>query len=354
VEKPEDGGQDAGVVTVGIVANPASGRDVRRLTTGASVFDNAEKGSMVHRLLAGLGAAGVDRALLMPAGDGLLDSLRRHLRGRTGRLARQRLPELEILDLPLRGDARDTAAAVAEMCRQGASALVVLGGDGTARIVAEHCGDVPISALSTGTNNAFPEMREATVVGLAVGMLAAGRLDGAACTRTHKTLAVTVDGEATASALVDVAAVSDPFIGARALWRPEAITDVVVAFADPGVVGLAGLAGQVAPVARDAPYGLHLRLAEPSRADRVVTAALGPGLVVAVGVAAVARLQPGDEVSFDPAHASVALDGERELEVHPAQCVAVRLGAANLRTVDVDAVMREAAARGLLTEEAGE
>jgi predicted polyphosphate/ATP-dependent NAD kinase len=318
------------------------------------VFDNAEKGSMVHRLLGGLGAAGVDRALLMPAGDGLLDSLRRHLRGRTGRLARQRLPELEVLDLPLRGDARDTAAAVVEMRRQGVGALVVLGGDGTARVVAEHCGDVPISALSTGTNNAFPEMREATVVGLAVGMLAAGRLDGAACTRTHKALAVSVDGEVTASALVDVAAVSDPFIGARALWRPEAITDVVVAFADPGVVGLAGLAGQVEPVARDAPYGLHLRLTDPSHADRVVTAALGPGLVVAVGVAAVVRLQPGDEVAFDPAHASVALDGERELEVHPDQRVAVRLGATNLRTVDVDAVMREAAARGLLTEEAGE
>ena len=49
------------MVSVGVVANPASGRDVRRLVTGASVFDNAEKGAMVHRLMAGLGAAGVDR-----------------------------------------------------------------------------------------------------------------------------------------------------------------------------------------------------------------------------------------------------------------------------------------------------
>ena len=48
------------MVSVGVVANPASGRDVRRLVTGASVFDNAEKGAMIHRLMAGLGAAGVD------------------------------------------------------------------------------------------------------------------------------------------------------------------------------------------------------------------------------------------------------------------------------------------------------
>jgi hypothetical protein len=46
---------------VGIVANPASGRDIRRLVAGASVFGNADKAGMVFRLLAGLGAAGVTR-----------------------------------------------------------------------------------------------------------------------------------------------------------------------------------------------------------------------------------------------------------------------------------------------------
>ena len=38
---------------VGIVANPASGRDIRRLVAGASVFGNADKAGMVFRLLAG-------------------------------------------------------------------------------------------------------------------------------------------------------------------------------------------------------------------------------------------------------------------------------------------------------------
>ena len=62
---------------VGIIANPASGRDIRRLVTGASVFGNADKAGMVMRLLVGLGACGVPRALLMPAADGLGAALER-------------------------------------------------------------------------------------------------------------------------------------------------------------------------------------------------------------------------------------------------------------------------------------
>jgi hypothetical protein len=65
---------------------------------------------MVHRLMAGLGAAGVDRVVMMPAGSGVSQSLQRHLSGRTGHLAAQRLPELEVLELALREDARDSTS----------------------------------------------------------------------------------------------------------------------------------------------------------------------------------------------------------------------------------------------------
>ena len=37
--------------TVGIIANPASGRDIRRLVACASVFPVAEKCNMITRLL---------------------------------------------------------------------------------------------------------------------------------------------------------------------------------------------------------------------------------------------------------------------------------------------------------------
>src|SRR2546421_12585842 len=103
----EAAGAVPGGVIVGVVANPASGRDIRRLVTGASVFDNAEKGSMVYRLLCGLGATGVDRVVMMPAGAGVFEALRRGPRARDGRP-----PQLERLDQRLGQTPADTVNAV--------------------------------------------------------------------------------------------------------------------------------------------------------------------------------------------------------------------------------------------------
>ena len=44
------------MATVGIIANPASGKDIRRLVAHASVFDNNEKINIVRRVLLGLDA----------------------------------------------------------------------------------------------------------------------------------------------------------------------------------------------------------------------------------------------------------------------------------------------------------
>jgi hypothetical protein len=149
---------------VGVIANPASGRDIRRLVSGASVCDNAEKGSMVCRLMARLGAAGIERVLMMPTAASVVANLQRQLRSAT-----IRLPALEFVDMQAEESARDTETAVQLMCAEGAAGIAVLGGDGTHRVVARHCGETPLCVLSTGTNNAFPEMREATLTGLAQG-----------------------------------------------------------------------------------------------------------------------------------------------------------------------------------------
>ena len=330
-------------VCVGVVANPASGRDVRRLVTGASVFDNAEKGAMVHRLMAGLGAAGVDRVVMMPAGSGVSSSLQRHLSGRTGQLADQRLPELEVLDMVLREDARDSVAAVAAMAALPVAAIVVLGGDGTHRVVAGHCGDIPLCALSTGTNNAFPELREATVAGVATGLVATGRLTGDGLLRRDKRLEVSLNGGATRDgALVDVAVTAERWVGSRALWRPGALTEAVVAFASPSAVGLSAVAAAVSPVARGAPFGLHLRLAPPEQAPTVVTVPLAPGLVIEVGVVDARRVAAGEVVALAPMAGCLALDGERELELGPSDRVTVLLAEGPL-VIDVDAVLALAA-----------
>src|SRR3954471_11138380 len=115
-------------VTVGVIANPASGRDIRRLVAGASVFGNADKAGMVFRLLAGLGAGGVRRVLMLPAADGLSTTLHRHLHARETVptfAGAGPFPVLEELDVALDGTARDSTVAVEQMLAAGVRAIVV-------------------------------------------------------------------------------------------------------------------------------------------------------------------------------------------------------------------------------------
>jgi predicted polyphosphate/ATP-dependent NAD kinase len=310
------------------------------------VFDNAEKGHMVFRLLAGLGAAGVERVLMMPAGSGLSESLTRTLHSHRD-LDR---PRLEILDLRLTHTVEDTVAAVAAMRAEGVAAIAVLGGDGTARVVARECGDVPLCTLSTGTNNAFPAIREATVAGLATGLLATGRVPESAAVRRAKAIRVRMDDRDDV-ALVDAALTAEPWVGARALLRASDVSDVVLAFAEPSAVGLSAIGGLLEPVGRFDPRGLHLTLSPAERSDRVVTVPLAPGLVVPVGVKAVRALEPGEEVVLEADGGSLALDGEREHELTRCERVSVSVSNDGPYVVDVDAVMAVAAARGLLAEE---
>ena len=335
------------MTTVGIVANPAAGRDIRRLVAGASVSGHAEKAGMVFRVLAGLGAAGVTRALMMPAPGGLSATLHRQLRAHAAGQGHEAAPAaLEELPMRLDGTAADSIRAVEAMRRAGAAAIVVLGGDGTHRVVAKACADVPVCALSTGTNNVFPEMREATVAGLATGLVATGR-GGPGALRRDAALRVEVDCAEPDLALVDVAASREPFIGARALWRPGGISDLLVTFANPAAVGLSAVAGMVSPLERGGGRGLHVRLAEaPEAAAITVQVPLAPGLVVPVGVAAWRALATGEQVDLPAAGGSLALDGEREIERRPGARATVRLVAGPL-TIDVDAVMRHAATKGL-------
>lgn len=256
------------------------------------------------------------------------------------------LPALEFLDMRMHGDARDSTHAAGELIDRGVGAIVVLGGDGTNRVVSRACGDIPLCALSTGTNNAFPHLREATVAGMATGLVATGRVVGAPMVRRHKRFDVRV-GDHADTALVDVVASADRFVGARALWRVEDLGDAFVTFANPAAVGVTAVAGHVHSVGRDDDHGLYLRLVRPSIADTVVTVAIAPGLVSSVSVSGVRRIAFGEAVPMASADGCLALDGEREIERRDTDDVRVTLAPGPL-TIEVDAVMSHAAANRML------
>lgn len=332
---------------VGIVANPASGRDIRRLVARASVFPAAEKAAMVQRMLGALGLLGVDRVLMSTDLGGIsaavLRAADRHRPARDGRW-----PRVEFcVDDELTDSAADTTNAVRRMVDAGVGVVVCLGGDGTARVAAGACGDVPLLPLSTGTNNAFPDMREATVAGLAAGLLATGRVEVAAGTRRPRVLEVLAPGRREL-AMVDVAASTSRHVGARALWDPASLTELYCTFAEPDAIGLSSVPGLLCPAPRTGECGVALRLAPPERAATVVYAPIAPGLVLPVGVVDWRPLRPGEQVRLSLAGGVVAVDGERDIELRAGDSATVRLRSDGPRCVDVAAVMAEAARRGVL------
>jgi hypothetical protein len=68
-----------------------------------------------------------------------------------------------------------------------------------------------------------------------------------------------------------------------------------------------------------------------------------------VGVAETRRLKQGESVALEPRVGSLALDGEREIELGPQTEVLVRLDPNGPLTLDVGEAMREAARQGLMT-----
>lgn len=340
---------------VGIVANPASGRDIRRLVATASVFPTAEKVNMVQRMLSALGAVGVARVLLTVDMAGISAGV---LRGLNSRRAGKDTPwpAVEFLDSDeLVNGTEDSTNATRRMIKAGVETIVCLGGDGTARVVADAMldvggGDIPLLSLATGTNNAFPEVREATVAGLAAGLVATGAVDAGLVTTRASVLEVQT-GRRRELALVDVGVSTARYVGSKALWHPAALTELYCTFAEPDAVGLSSIPGLLCPSPRRKPDGVALRLCPVATARAVVHAPIAPGLVLPVGVMSWRPLRVGECVPIGTARGVVAVDGERELDLPGDQSASVVLRDDGPRCVDVTAVLAEAASTGLLRKE---
>lgn len=233
---------------VGIIANPASGRDLRRLTAHAGLHSSTDKASVVQRLLAAFGAhrhppcvaaAGHDLASPPPCSG-------------PARPAGARRP-LAVPGIPRHAAAperRGCRLAARRMVERGVALIAVLGGDGTHKAVAAEVGDVPLLALSTGTNNAFGAAGEAAGAGLAGGLCASNRVPPEIGLRRNKLLVRGPRRGLCEWALVDVAVSPQPFIGARAISRAENLAEVFVSFAEPHAIGLSALCGLWSPVSR--------------------------------------------------------------------------------------------------------
>lgn len=319
---------------IGIIANPASGKDIRRLVSAASVFDNQEKRNIVRRAVLGALAAGAEHFCYLPDSHRIAESAFDGLKG---------LSLLEPIESPETGSSLDTTRAATRMRERGCTAVITLGGDGTNRAAALGWRDLPLVPVSTGTNNVFPRMVEGTLAGAAAGLVATGRLDLGQVARQAKTLAVRIDGEPDDLALIDVVLLDEVFTGAKAMWDPARLRTVVLARAEPDSVGLSALGGLVHPVSGERAGGLVLDIGS---GGGVVTAPIAPGLYADIPVRSHRRLSEGETIVLE-GPGMLALDGERERRLKPGQQASMRVVRDGPWVIDVHKALAAAACAGI-------
>ena len=333
---------------IGIIANPVSARDIRRIVANAGNLQITDRVSMLLRVLSAAGSMGVRKALMMPDNGGvsamLIRSLKRELQ------LHHAFPEIEFLDMVPSTTVNDTFLAARMMRQAGVRVIVVLGGDGTHRAVVRECADIPLAGMSTGTNNAFPDMREPTITGMAVGLYATDQVGAAQALVQNKLLEVSInEGERRDIALVDAVISTDRFIGARALWKIESLAEVYLTFAEPQAIGLSAIGGLLQPVSRREPGGLAITLSEDPLTRRLqLLAPIAPGMVRPVGIAHWQTMPANQPFAVAQRAGVVALDGEREMTFDPGDRVQITLREDAFPTVDVAGCMQFAASSGLL------
>jgi hypothetical protein len=320
-----------------------SGRDVRRLAARASRTTPESKREQIARAVIGAVAAGARRVIVTHEPFRIAASAVENLRLDA---------EIEVLDIDARLDARDTERAARAMRERGCGALVVLGGDGTNRCVARVWPDVPLVPLSTGTNNVFPVMVEATMAGAAAGLVAAGAVDVSRVSLPAKVVRVEIDGEADDLALVDVVFLINDRVGNFMPIDPSRIRRIVLARAEPASVGTSPIGGMLCPAGAADDFGVCVTCVDHADGGQVLLAPISPGLYRNVHVNDASRLPLGERVSVR-GPGILSFDGDRERTLQANQQARLRVERDGPRVIDVDAALSQAAAAGAFLGRSG-
>ncbi len=290
---------------VGIIANPYSGRDLRRLTTRASNISHNEKTRKVLRIIHALEAYGIEKVYLMPDSYNLNSGI-----VRVHEAEGNSYLQIELLDyLPI-DKPEETIMAADMMVNRGIGCLIVLGGDGTNRLVARCEMDIPVISVSTGTNNVYPSMLEETTAGIAAAYLASGNSRNGFLKRS-KRIEVYINDELADVALVDASVTEVPFIGSKVVPGIDEVKDIVACRCGPDLIGSSSVIGSVAICEEDDDFGYHTRVGEK---EINTLAAFSSGQIVEVYQSRPNRMHLGDPCAIHPDFpGTIALDGERTL-----------------------------------------
>ena len=319
---------------LGIVVNPFSGRDVRRVAARASTSDHHEKQQQVTRLVLGALSRGVEKIYLA------------HEPFRINERAIANLPvrdKVEILKFPLTHTAQDTRTMTGLMWGKGCRVFIVLGGDGTARALAGDYPDATILPLSTGTNNVFPYRLEASVAGMAAGLVATGKIAAGACLRC-KRIHIEKNGERD-MALIDAVLLRNDFIGSLLPFSAPDLDMILLTRGEPAAIGISPIGGFLMPTRHQDDHGLVVQCC--ANAAEKVNVPISPGLHADVGIQACRKLELGEAVRFT-GPGILAFDGDRTMKLADGEHAKAWVERDGPRVIEAERVMAQAAADGLL------
>jgi hypothetical protein len=319
-----------------------SGRDVRRLVGRAQTESLEVKRSQLARAVVGAAAGGATQF---------------HFVRDVFRLAEQALEylalddvELSQLDIgPLTTTPADTARAALAMREAGCAALLVMGGDGTSRIVASAWADAPLVALSLGTNNVFPERVEATLAGAALGLVASGRVALADVAQRAKVVRARFADGGETLALIDAVLVADDHPGSLLPFDAGKIRRAVLSRAEPDAVGMSPLGGLLLPTGRDVDAGVDVTCCAPGQGGRALLAPISPGLYRTAFVTNARRVPLGEPILIE-GPGILEFDGDRERVLAAGEHAELRILRDGPWQIDVSRALALGAERGLFLD----
>ncbi|MDP6298354.1 MAG: NAD(+)/NADH kinase [Acidimicrobiales bacterium] len=286
--------------TVGIIASPSAGKDVRRLVGHAGSTGDVDKIAVIRRAALGVVESGIDRIMF-------LDDTK-HLIQRALEAIPQGDVVMEPIEQAVMGNGRDSEKAAAALEKAEAGAVIVFGGDGTNRDVAKGWANVPLVPLSVGTNNVFPFHMESTIGGIAAGLVARGEIPLQEVAERTKIIKVNLANGETDLALVDLVLVEGDFIGSRAIWDVSNLKEGVFAIAESSTVGLSSIAATLKTIRREDDVGIHV---EMGTGTQTVRAPIAPGTYETVHIRSHRELALGETITIN-GPGVLAFDGERD------------------------------------------
>ncbi len=327
--------------TIGILANPASGKDVRRLVAQASVFDNREKCAIIRRAISGAINSGADHFAYVDDSHNIAGGAFTEVLAEWDGVSCETVPCLKT------SSAIDTTHGAESLEKTGCIATLILGGDGTSRAFVKGWRQAVLLPLSTGTNNVFPRFAEATVAGSALGVLASGGVELEEVSVAVKIIDIDIEDEPSDIALIDAVVTTDRFIGSRALMDGTAIERILLTRAEAMAVGMTSVGGLLRPVAEEEDAGLHMILGKGGK--KTVHAPIAPGLYETIRIKKAELLGFKDSINFT-GPCVLAFDGERERTVQPGQKVSMRISRTGPRVIDIARTMQLAAERQVFVD----